>query len=32
MTCITRALSETGKHWQNGADESFKGKFRGEYP
>lgn len=24
------ALSESGKPWQNGADESFNGKFRDE--
>ena len=28
---IETALSDPGKPWQNGADESFNGKFRDEY-
>ena len=27
---VDSALNESGKRWQNGADESFNGKFRDE--
>ena len=29
--CIETALIDPGKPWQNGADESFNGKFRDEF-
>jgi putative transposase len=28
---IATALNDPGKPWQNGADESFNGKFRDEW-